>query len=73
MRYFPDNINITAIVGENGSGKSSVLAGITNAFAIYEINGEYYSKGFNIKNVKAPFIVKELNINILKIYNLFRF
>ena len=27
---FPENINITAIVGENGSGKSSLLTGITN-------------------------------------------
>ena len=25
VSIFPDNINITAIVGENGSGKSSIL------------------------------------------------
>ena len=25
MSIFPDNINITAIVGENGTGKSSIL------------------------------------------------
>ncbi len=66
VSIFPDNINVSAIVGENGSGKSSVLAGITNAFAIYEINGEYYSKGFNIKNIKAPFSVKENTIEILE-------
>ncbi|MCT7649040.1 ATP-binding protein [Aliarcobacter butzleri] len=66
VSIFPDNINITAIVGENGSGKSSVLAGIKNAFSIYKINGEYYSKGFNIKNIKAPFTVKENTIEILE-------
>ncbi|MDN5077266.1 AAA family ATPase [Aliarcobacter butzleri] len=66
VSIFPDNINVTAIVGENGSGKSSVLAGINNAFSIYKINGEYYSEGFNIKNIKAPFTVKENTIDILE-------
>ncbi|MFW3344406.1 AAA family ATPase [Aliarcobacter butzleri] len=66
VSIFPDNINVSAIVGENGSGKSSVLAGIKNAFSIYKINGEYYSKGFNIKNIKAPFTVKENTIDILE-------
>ncbi|MDQ7003643.1 MAG: hypothetical protein Q9N67_03690 [Ghiorsea sp.] len=27
---FPDNINVTAIVGENGSGKSSILEKISD-------------------------------------------
>ncbi|MFW3425930.1 AAA family ATPase [Aliarcobacter butzleri] len=66
VSIFPDNINVTVIVGENGSGKSSVLAGINNAFSVYKINGEYYSKGFNIKNIKAPFTVKENTIDILE-------
>jgi predicted ATPase len=33
---FPDNINVTAIVGENGSGKSSVLINIANELHIHD-------------------------------------
>jgi predicted ATP-binding protein involved in virulence len=32
--FFPDNINITAIVGENGSGKSTVSTMIQILFYI---------------------------------------
>ena len=32
ISIFPDNINITAIVGENGSGKSSILDLLLNRY-----------------------------------------
>jgi len=42
INIFPDNINVTAIVGENGSGKSSLLKAINPSWGkIYYI----YSKG----------------------------
>lgn len=57
VSIFPDNINITAIVGENGSGKSSVLQAIFSSlkeyFFIYQIKVKdetklYYAKTENI-------------------------
>ena len=61
---FPKNINITAIVGENGSGKSSVLIGITDFKAIFKINDQYYCRGFEISKVNAPFNIIECDIDI---------
>ncbi|WP_323587606.1 AAA family ATPase [Aliarcobacter butzleri] len=43
VSIFPDNINVTAIVGENGSGKSSIISFIFN-----NINNEH--KSFNVNN-----------------------
>ncbi|MGB3751082.1 MAG: hypothetical protein WA945_05900 [Arcobacteraceae bacterium] len=38
VSIFPDNINITAIVGENGSGKSSILELLPYGQKIREVN-----------------------------------
>ena len=47
--FFGDNINVTAIVGENGSGKSSILKSIlqiddfnNNCIIVYRENGDNY-------------------------------
>ena len=66
VSIFPDNINITAIVGENGSGKSSALVGITNHKAIFKINNEYFSRGFEITKITAPITIKPIDENIVK-------
>ena len=42
VSIFPENINITAIVGENGSGKSSI-----SSFLFNNINNQYKSFGVN--------------------------
>ena len=58
ISIFPDNINITAIVGENGSGKSSILDLLLNRylnknklFFIYYQNKKLYFSG--VKNPRS--------------------
>lgn len=46
VSIFPENINVTAIVGENGSGKSSVLLGLTNNKIVIERNNTLFSNDF---------------------------
>ena len=57
VSIFPDNINVTAIVGENGSGKSTILKLLENSnelnavtkFIIYEQEKKYYCLYNNVK------------------------
>ncbi|MCG3664889.1 ATP-binding protein [Aliarcobacter butzleri] len=66
---FPDNINITAIVGENGSGKSSILDLLLNRylnknklFFIYYQNKKLYFSG--VKNPRSIDIKNSVTLNI---------
>ncbi|RXJ83272.1 AAA family ATPase [Arcobacter cloacae] len=60
VSIFPDNINVTAIVGENGSGKSSILEILANGsgkdfLCIFEIQteGNKVLKYFSKRNIKT--------------------
>lgn len=70
--FFGDNINVTAIVGENGSGKTSLLK-----FLLQILNNRHYMVNtffaIYMKNInnKIVFYKQEKNINIKNIkYNL---
>jgi ABC-type dipeptide/oligopeptide/nickel transport system ATPase component len=63
VSIFPDNINVTAIVGENGSGKSSVLQLLMNKFIDFNYEGSeqiirFFAiyKYINPNNKKIEFI-----------------
>lgn len=67
VSIFPDNINVTAIVGENGSGKSSVIKLIF--LLIYLKNYELMDKGFKAKSAIIDMIYnKYLNKNIFLLF-----
>ncbi|MFW3353426.1 AAA family ATPase [Aliarcobacter butzleri] len=72
VSIFPDNMNITAIVGENGSGKSTLLKNIDFTFgkideSIYFINDILYSS-FEIDittiNNKTKYELKDEKLDI---------
>jgi predicted ATPase len=64
VSVFPKNINVTAIVGENGSGKSGILEYLNyiflqdfsfgNYILVYEIGGsKYYVSNIEISSIEA--------------------
>jgi len=76
VSIFPDNINVTAIVGENGSGKSGIYETINNLIEDLKKHKFYKDRGFPItKNIlifkideKLYYIsANELNTTITRI------
>ena len=65
--FFGDNINITAIVGENGSGKSSLLVGITNDKILIKKDNQFFSNDFINRDYKFNNINKEKDYDIVYI------
>ena len=56
VSIFPSNINITAIVGENGSGKSSILEYIKNHHVDFKIIKE------NRNSIKDSIVTEKINL-----------
>ncbi|MFW3426233.1 AAA family ATPase [Aliarcobacter butzleri] len=78
VSIFPDNINVTAIVGENGSGKSSVIEEIIHNINIYDKEEDrrrsifiqcYFSKKINKIFIDYVDILKNKNIQIISNIN----
>ena len=68
VSIFPQNINVTAIVGENGSGKSSLLNTITNEGIVIYKNGKFYANTtYKIKNYPVEILDFEKEIKIVHI------
>ncbi|MGA1939932.1 AAA family ATPase [Arcobacter sp. YIC-310] len=68
VSIFPENINITAIVGENGSGKSNITEAIISIVDIlknYNINYEK-EKLFLIYFFNSKFFIKNINMELKK-------
>ena len=66
VSIFPENINITAIVGKNGSGKSSVVKAILSLFFYSKFKDEF-NKNFqsgngikNLNNINNNYAIQEI-------------
>ena len=59
VNIFPENINVTAIVGENGSGKSNLLTKLTYQRIVIEKDEVFYNHKF--KNIKSIQEIKPIN------------
>ena len=66
VSIFPDNINVTAMVGCNGSGKSSLLESLIDIFSKSISNDEDYSKYILIYKYqeKYHYLKKHIQENI---------
>ena len=58
--FFGENINVTAIVGENGSGKSRILETFTKT----DSNFLFYDENRNVLNLQDKFEVSLFNDNV---------
>ncbi len=67
QNFFGDNINVTAIVGENGSGKSSLLVGITNDKILIKKDNQFFSNDFINRDYKLNNINREKDYDIVYI------